>query len=95
MIPIFHRWSGREKVRLAWVGESSPQRLIWKANGTAGTISAAMEGYQVCGAARLRPPGLFISADGRKRVLQTGDCMYLRSDHVVLAPGPKNEVACR
>lgn len=54
----------------------------------------ATEGYHVGGVAGYGLRRLLISANGSKQVLQTGECKNLTSDHVVLVPGPKNEIEC-
>ena len=54
----------------------------------------AAEGYHVGGRAGYGLRRMLMSADGRKRVLQTGECKNLTSDHVVLVPGPKKEIEC-
>lgn len=54
----------------------------------------AAEGYHVGGRAGYGLRRMLISTSGHKRVLQAGECKNLTSDHVVLVPGPKNEVEC-
>ena len=54
----------------------------------------ATQGYHVGGVSGYGLRRMLISANGRTQVLQTGQCKNLTSDHVVLVPGPKNEVEC-
>lgn len=52
------------------------------------------QGYHVGGVAGYGLRRMLIRANGQKQILQTGECKNLTSDHVVLVPGPKNEVEC-
>lgn len=54
----------------------------------------ALEGYHVGGVAGYGLRRMLLSPNGRKQVLQTGECKNLVSDRVVLIPGPKSEVEC-
>jgi len=54
----------------------------------------AEEGYHVGGVAGYGLRRMLIKANGRLEVLETGECKNLISDHVVLVPGPRNEVEC-
>ena len=51
-------------------------------------------GYCVGGQAGYGLRRMLISASGHKRLLQIGECKNLTSDHVVLVPGPKDELKC-
>jgi DNA invertase Pin-like site-specific DNA recombinase len=62
---------------------------------TAAQRRMAAEGYHVGGSAGYGLRRMLVGADGqRKQVLQTGECKNLKSEHVVLVPGPKDEVEC-
>ncbi len=51
-------------------------------------------GYRVCGTAGFGLRRMMVSADGRRRsVLEDGECKSIKSDHTILVPGPKEEVA--
>jgi DNA invertase Pin-like site-specific DNA recombinase len=54
----------------------------------------ATEGYHVGGRAGYGMRRMLIKATGRQEILETGECKNLISDHVVLVPGPRNEVEC-
>lgn len=54
----------------------------------------AEEGYHVGGVAGYGLRRMLIKANGLQEILETGECKNLISDHVVLVPGPRNEVEC-
>ena len=54
----------------------------------------AQKGYHVGGIAPYGLRRLLIRANGDKQLLGRGESKVLRSDHVVLVPGPENELAC-
>lgn len=52
----------------------------------------AQEGYHVGGVAGYGLRRMLVKANGREKILETGDCKNLISDRVVLVPGPRTEV---
>ena len=54
----------------------------------------AEQGYHIGGAAGYGLRRMLIKANGREEILETGECKNLISDHVVLVPGPRDEVEC-
>jgi len=62
---------------------------------SAGQKRLAAEGYHVGGAPGYGLRRMLITANDRRRqILQKGERKNVRSDHTVLTPGPKREVAC-
>lgn len=61
---------------------------------TAAHRCMAAEGYHVGGVAGYGLRRMLIKANGHQEILETGECKNLISDHVVLVPGPRDEVEC-
>lgn len=62
---------------------------------SAGQKLLADDGFHVGGAAGYGLRRMLISSNGRRRqLLRNGECKNLKSDHTILALGPKREVDC-